>query len=63
MSEKKYLLAGKVTVFIEKDVTDVNGKPNKEMLVDLIEGDLHSLGYKTNKLRVWSFTVNEIEEG
>jgi len=60
MSEKKYLLAGKVTVFIEKDV---NGKPNKEMLVDLIEGDLHSLGYKTNKLRVWSFTVNEIEEG
>ena len=59
MSEKKYLLAGKVTVFIEKDV---NGKPNKEMLVDLIEGDLYRLGYEINKVKVQNFTVNEIEE-
>ena len=62
MSEKKYLLAGKVTVFIEKDVTDVNGEPNKEMLVDLIEGDLCRLGYEISKVKVQDFTVNEIEE-
>ena len=62
MSEKKYLLAGKVTVFIEIDVTDAYSKPNKEMLVDLIEGDLQGLGYEINKVKVQNFTVNEIEE-